>query len=109
LSRSYLKHLIRKLFTKKSLLIVVSSIIIGIWLDIFFIKYEIDTPLLDHPVLFSSATGISYFLSIFSELMIETVFGISLDAELALPAGETLSITNRPETTLNMVNGNKEG
>lgn len=77
----------------------------------FAIKYGIDTPLLNYPVLFSSATGISTFLAIPSKITIEMLFNTLEDNKLAIDAGEYKVIfkNNKLDTTLKMVNGNKDG
>ena len=110
-SRAYSKHLTSKLFTKKSACIVVSSIVISNMVRYFAIKYGIDTPLLNYPVLFSSATGISTFLAIPSKITIEMLFNTLEDNKLAIDAGEYKVIfkNNKLDTTLKMVNGNKDG
>jgi len=55
---------------------VVSSVIIGYVVRSFAIKYGLDIPWLDHPMLFSSAAGISSFLSLSSKTTIEMIFNI---------------------------------
>ena len=110
-SKSHAIYLFNRVFTLKSFCIIISSIIIGNLVRYTAIKYGIDNPLLFHPVLFSSAAGITSFLSIPSKITIETIFNIFSNKELAIIAGDSdvLSITGKTETTLKMVNNNPEG
>jgi hypothetical protein len=98
-------------FTLKSLCIIISSIVIANLVRYLFIKYGIDSPLLSYPVLFSSAAGISSFLSIPSKLTIETLFSIISEKELDIAVGDSkvIPIPNQLKTTFSMVNSNNEG
>ncbi len=108
-SRDYVKYLSRKLFTKKSLCIVLSSIIIGNIVRYFAIKYGIHTPLLYHPILFSSATGISSFLSLASKFTIEMIFdtfdtfntklAMAVDNDVVIPKTSELDTHLKMNTT----------
>ena len=85
---------------------MVSSVIIGYVVRSFAIKYGLDIPWLDHPMLFSSAAGISSFLSLSSKTTIEMIFNIFEDKELAIVVGEHLVVSNtlKVDTNLKMVN-----
>ena len=110
-SRENIKYTSRRLFTMRTLCIVVSSIVIGNIVRYYAIKYGIDTPLLSHPILFSSAAGISSFLSIFSRITIEDIFNLFDDKQLALPVGELPVSKNSLtiDTNMKMVRGTGSG
>ena len=76
---------------------MVSSIIIGNVVRYYAIKYGIDTPLLSHPILFSSAAGISSFLSILSRITIEDIFNLFEYKQLAMIGGEPNVLSKIPE------------
>lgn len=109
-SRAYIKHITNKLWTKKTFFIILSSIVIGNIVRYFAIKYGIDTPLLSHPVLFTSATGISSFLSLSSKTTIEMIFNILGDKQLAMVVGGDPVVfkANSLDTNLKMDN-NSDG
>ena len=110
-SRENIKYTSRRLFTRRTLCIVVSSIIIGNVVRYYAIKYGIDTPLLSHPILFSSAVGISSFLSILSRITIEDIFNLFEYKQLALPVGELPVSKNSLtiDTNMKMVRGTGSG
>lgn len=103
-SRAYFKYLSSKIFSKKAFCIVLSSIVIANIVRYLAIKYGIDTPLLSDAILFSSATGISSFLSLSSKTTIEIIFNIFDDKQLAMVVGEPDVISNIPkiETSFKM-------
>ena len=105
-SRRYITYLLSKLFTKKTLCIVVSSIVIGNVVRYFAIKYGVNTPLLLHPVLFSSATGISSFLSIASKITIEMIFNIFDNKQFAMIVDEHPVVFNTNELDINFKSDN---
>jgi NADH-ubiquinone oxidoreductase chain 6 len=110
-SRENIKYTSRRLFTMRTLCIVVSSIVMGNIVRYYAIKYGIDTPLLSHPILFSSAAGISSFLSILSRITIEDIFNLFEDKQLALPVGELPVSKNSLtiDTNMKMVRGTGSG
>ena len=69
------------------------------------IEYGIDNPLLSHPALFSSAAGISSFLSIPSRLTIETIFNIFKDRELKIGVGEPQVLSKPYEASTSLMMG----
>ena len=108
-SRAYIIYISNKLFSKKSFCVVLCSIIISNIVRYLFINYGIDSPLIHHPVLLSSAAALSSFLSISSKLTIELLFSIFGDKEIAMVLGDTDTISmSKSSTTFKMVNGNKD-
>jgi hypothetical protein len=89
LSRAFLNHIFKKVFSTRSVLIVIFSVIISILVRFCLIKYGIDNPLLDYPVLYSSAAAISTFLCIPVKICIHTIFDIYADSNLTLTIGES--------------------
>lgn len=85
--------------------------IIGNMVRYFLIKYGIDNPLLYHPVLFTTAAGISSFLSIASKLTIESLFDIISDNELDIAVGDRkiIHISDGQKTTFKATINNREG
>ena len=59
------------------------------------IKYGIENPLLCHPILFTSATGITSFFSLIHKIIIETIIKIYSNPELAVVVGENISEHNK--------------
>lgn len=108
-SKFYCKYLISKIFTKKSALVIMSSIVIANIVRSIAIKYGIHTPLYDYPPLFSAAAGITSFLCIPTKITIETVYNI-LDNKglITLVDGDNvLYATSKEGTTLKMVDNNR--
>jgi NADH-ubiquinone oxidoreductase chain 3 len=96
-SRAYFTHLKSKLFTKKTICIALTSVVIGNIVRCLFIKYGIYTPLLFHPVLFSSATAFSSFSSTIGKITVEMIFDIFEDKELAMVVGDPAVISDIPK------------